>query len=175
MPDNGRGSCRQTNPAAVSYGRMGREQAAGSAVRQRRAVEARHKDQDWHLTEAYVDTGPRTTLWAGRPKAKALQRDCAPRRPATTVIATGGPAHVSGIDEPGPAILLLAHHGAQLWAPAFGGAADVTRARPRYIAEILSGIAPTALARRRLATLRRRSGGNGHQRRSQSQQRRTAQ
>lgn len=173
MPDDGTGPCRDANPVFVFYDRVGRDPAAASAVRQRRAVEKWLQDKGWRLTEAYVDTVPRTTPWADRPRARALLKDCTRWRPATTVVATGDAAQALGTGELWPTILLLARHGAQLWAPAFGGIADVTNAQHRHITEILSGIAPPEPARQRLARPRRRSGSNGQQRRSQPQQRRT--
>jgi hypothetical protein len=174
MPDDGRGLCGEANPVVVFYGRVGHEQAADSVTHQRRSVEEWFKEKGLPLADAYIDTVPRTTLWTARPRAKALLRDCASRCPGTTVVATGDAAQAFGITELWPAIHLLARYGAQLWAPAFGGAADISSTRHRYVAEILGGVAAPGPKRPFLASPRRRSGYSGQQQgRSRSPQRRT--
>jgi hypothetical protein len=124
MPDNDPSQARSAKMAFAFYGRVGRDEPVGSAGRQRLAAEKWLREGGWSIVSVYIDTVPRTTPWAERPQARALLNACARPAWAVTAVVTGGAAQAFGPDHLCLAIALLGWHGARLWAPEFGGAAD---------------------------------------------------
>jgi hypothetical protein len=143
MPENDPAQDRSAKTVFAFYGRVGRDEPVGSADWQRLAAENWLRGRRWSSISVYIDTVPRTTPWAERPQARALLKACARPTRAVTAVVAGDAAQAFGPDQLGPAITLLGRHGARLWAPEFGGAADPGTGQHRLIIDTLSGIAPS--------------------------------
>lgn len=59
MPDNDPAQARSAKIASAFYGRVGRDEPAGSAGRQRLAAENWLRERRWSSVPVYIDTVPR--------------------------------------------------------------------------------------------------------------------
>jgi Resolvase, N terminal domain len=157
MADNEQAQARSARMTFAFYARVARDAPAHVAGRQRLAAKEWLRERGWHIVSEYIDTTPRATPWAERPQARALLRACARPAPAITAVVAGDAAQAFGPDHLRPAIALLGQCGARLWAPEFGGAADISNELHRLIIGVLEGIASSGAGEP--GSLRPRPGG----------------